>query len=293
MAVIIDQSNGGSIVMPPPQFTESDIMNIVRNGGLTLADIQDSPEFQRYALNAVGFSGGPLGFNGTAMPYGANQAIEPMANNSLIHSCGAGNDIQIGYCTDGNRVTFPTPFASGLTPIVGFIGGGMSYASSGITGSQFPNFQALSISNTGFTPSLKLQSASGTQTPQSVNFSPYNTHTSEIIATLTGTDVNNNYTLNFGVSFSGGEPGTLTVYAATDGVTYVQEWQKTIFKSVSYALVLSVSGMANGSTFKIDVSNCTVSGTTVTWNSASSPTQVSATPSGAVPVMYLAYPPTG
>ncbi len=194
---------------------------------------------------------------------------------------------QTGQVTDGVATTFPTAFPVGYSPTIVFHSGGLVYDSTLPAGNQIHNFQAQDVSNTGFTPSLKIQTASGVTTPHSNTFSGSGPWTA---TTTSAPAYDNNYTVNFSSSISSG--GYAKVYISVSGTNY---WSKFLSPSNngSWSPVISIPGLTSTSvitiTFEIINGTGSITPTTVTYNTATAPTVHTATPSGSTPVTYFAY----
>jgi len=127
------------------------------------------------AANALFYldTGGNAVFSGTLNAAGGTVNIDTGAigSNTALGILKGGRFIQ---CRDAVPVTFNPPFPSGTGDrvIVTFVGGGLTYDSTLVSGQYYQKFEALDITNTGFVPSLKLSDVTGgVLTPVSLPFS--------------------------------------------------------------------------------------------------------------------------
>lgn len=227
------------------------------------------------------------------MSTGVQSAIA--SSGSLVNVCAALNNTEQGTAFDGSAVTFLTAFPAGTTPIIVYLPGGLSYDSTLPAGSQQQLFSITGLSNTGFTPVLKIQNLPAAPTNQSVNFTPFNTATNSATATLSvpgGTVIiNGQMTVNFSVTLPADSSDTVTVTIAG-----TQEWSKSLAtalngKTYTYSLPLTNTSAVNGSTVVVADSISGVKATTVTYQTGTNATTHSATPAGSSGVPFIVLPP--
>ena len=273
----------------------------------------------KFYLNTSGnafFAGQLSGANGTI-------SIDSTAvgNNGII---GILKGAQFVQCRDGDNVVYPVPYPAGTDSRVAviFIGGGLTYDDTTLTGPQFQQFEAFDITNTGFTASLKLreQFGSANLVTQSDSFS------GGITATKSISDVAfdnyyyaNNFTANvycdyfFDFSeFGGGSfyygystvalyanNGTSNVAISTPLDVYASRpaYLGPGYETVSnLSLFGAVSPAPSGTTFTLFVvdqgfGSMTVAGNTLsyTYSSSGGGNTIDATPTGVPPVTALVY----
>ena len=116
------------------------------------------------AANALFYldNGGNAVFAGTLNAAGGTIDIDTgaVSANSAYGILKGGRFVQ---CRDGVPVTFTPPFAPGTgnRVIVTYVGGGLTFSNTLVSGQQYQKFEALNITNTGFTPDLKLSDVTG------------------------------------------------------------------------------------------------------------------------------------
>lgn len=202
---------------------------------------------------------------------------------------------QTGTAYDGQSIVFNPAFASGSTPTVVFIPGGMSYNSTaGSSTDQHQQFTATSLTRYGFTASLKLVTG-GSLTARSNSFTAV-TSGSEYHATLASApSVDGTYTVNFSVSIDAASHGTVYIKETSSSGTTL--WSKSYlpFQSGSKSVSVTWSGATSSSVIDIsyvpDYGTGTISASTVTYTTGTAPTSYSAVPS-TTPIQWLAYPQT-
>lgn len=215
---------------------------------------------------------------------------------------------ETGSCRDGVDVTFSRSWTS--IPIVRFTGGGVSFSST-LTGSQAVDFQALDVTGSGFTPSLKIKELVGTTTTRT---DPTDSGGSvSDPSSPTGLDYSINkdqsaeawddkYTFQYDVTVtnfaSGAEPGTVSVGIYThDGSNWVQRATRnyvgntgessTTFTDQTVTVTVDALGLDDDFGINIESGSGSITFDNVTYETATAPTTESATPSGAPDVEYM------
>lgn len=222
---------------------------------------------------------------------------DPNTGRYAVLNANVGNlaGTQTGTAYDGQAIVFNPAFAPGTVPTVIFIPGGMSYNSTaGSSVNQQQRFTAASLTNAGFTASLKLVTG-GTSMGQSNAFTAV-TSGQEYNATLASApSVDNTYTVNFSVTMNASSDGTVYITKTNSSGTVL--WSKSYFPYQNGSKSVSVTWSGATSTDVIDISLVMLDGTgiitasTVTYTTGTPPTSYSAVPSTS-PIQWLAYPQT-
>lgn len=223
-------------------------------------------------------------------------------------SLGLGAGFETGLAADGDAPRFS--MARGAVPKVRFYpaGGIMNDGSGTVSGNYGPVFIPQNVSPSGFDAFLKLRETAGTTTSVSIaSWSTAGTHDLEAAKSATAEAYNDQYDLSHHLFIAGGtlggscfgRTGTVGYYYKKPGGSWVQEASQQFSSDcddfdadVSHSMV--VDGMGSGADFAVNVDSGTgtvsdpSSGNAVEWSTASAPTQVGATPSGAQPVPWLA-----
>ncbi|MCG8506162.1 MAG: LamG domain-containing protein [Sphingomonadales bacterium] len=251
--------------------------------------------------------------DGADRALGAIKTDERTLKIGVVIDPGDGNSRQLtrgllsGMARDGDAITFSPAWPNEDLPVVKFNPGGL-LTSASLSGDLWHNFQALDISPSGFTASLRLSEKTGT--PTSV------TETGGTSGHGTGPDwqmnksdanqaVDDNYTFQFDVSVTneleaenppfGWLPGSVVVSIWTNGGSgWVQRGTKGVSGGTGGATTarlnetktVTVSGLTThgGNEFGIDVESAFPGGSitafdSVKYDKATAPSTVDATPS--------------
>lgn len=228
------------------------------------------------------------------MSTGVQNAIT--STGSIVNVCAALNNTEQGTAFDGSAVTFSNSYPSGTVPIVVYLPGGLTYDNTLPAGAQQEQvFLVNSLTNTGFTPYLKIQSLPTSPANQSVNFTPYNSATSSATATLSvpggSTITNGAMMVNFSVTLPQDSSDTVTITVAG-----TQEWSKLLVtggsgKTWYFNVPVTNSSAVNGSTVVVADSATGIKATTVTYQTGVAGTTHTATPTGSAGVPFIVLPP--
>lgn len=239
-------------------------------------------------------------------PHVLNEAIAT-AEGATYRSLSKG--FAVGAAGDGDSVTFDPTWTA--TPEVRFGAGGLTYNAS-LSGDQHVDFTALSVSGSGFTARLKTKELVGaptlrTDSTVSTPSSPSGLDKS-INKGQTDEAYDDKYTFQIDVSITNqslgaGEynPGQVVVgFYTNDGSGWVQRATQTYFGSGAAATTsrlnqtkqITVDGLGLNDDFGVTVESSLYGGSissfdNVTYYTATSPAEESATPSGATDVEYF------
>lgn len=239
--------------------------------------------------------GSNIGYDGTNLTITGGTFIIDVNGNNFAMCYG----LQSGQCTDGNAVTFSTPYNN--PPIIWFGAGGVTYDStlpSASTTTQQQIFSATNVSGTGFTPSLKI----GTATSLTTNTLTFGSLPGTTVTATLNSNVafDNNYTYTFSYGLHGGVGATIYLRYSTSGsppFTPVYQFNKynssDLPQTYNFSWTASISGLVASTSVLEIVLDTGGSGigniqtATATYNSSSA-TLHSATPSNANPVWWYA-----
>lgn len=253
--------------------------------GLIFGDVDDD-SYMEWSGNKKAFTLG----NKVTMKQGDNLVYLPFG-------------IQMGDARDGDAVTFSPAFPSDVIPKVLFGAGGLTWdASLDITFDVAVEVQALNLTNTGFTMSAKIFNTSATTT-RTLNFSGGAGVTSDTTTkTLAAEAYNDKYTFDFNVTVAGKSVegsalpsyASIGLYAKTSGGSYTKYQTIDLVNSTganqnySKTSSITVDGLGLNAVFKVQVDSgdATLSCNDVTYKEGAA--TVSATPSDAPAVPWLA-----
>ena len=210
---------------------------------------------------------------------------------------------------DGDSVTFPESWTE--MPIIAPLAGGLSFASSGLTGDQSIDFTPLDTSTSGFTMRARIKETAGTitaitDTVVSTGSNPSGLDHS-INKTESGEAWDDKYTFDIDVTVQNdsGASGYITgdmrvgfytnsgsgwVLRATE--TFVGDSAGTITTYAARTKTVTVDGLGVNDDFGINIESQRFSGGALTFNSVkygltTAPTSVSATPTGSSDIPFF------
>lgn len=279
----------------------------VAGAGVALAD------FEFEVLNSVGRGGRFDGAYMQIMPKDAD-FVSFDGDGLLIEDIAAGDGStfrpvargpEAGSARDGDVITFSP--AWNKIPTVRFISGGISFSPT-LNNSQALDFQAVSLSGSGFTASLKIKELVGTETLHtdttvSTPSSPAGLDHS-INKSQTNEAHNDQYTLQYDVTinnFNTSEPGSVSVgFYTNDGTGWVQRATQSFFGDIgdsqtvraNQTRIVTVDGLGLNDDFGINVESDQAGGSSLNFDSvkyttATASATETATPAGAPDVQYL------
>lgn len=202
---------------------------------------------------------------------------------------------QTGSARDGDTVTFDPAFPDDIVPKVIFGIGGKTYDNTTLGAvDQSVQVQPLNLTNEGFTMSAKIYGV-GVTTTETLSFT---SGVATKIGSAEAFDDNYRFTYDVSIPVTAGEPAfvTLGFYARPSGGTFTKYATENFVNNTGATKVysgetktISVDGLAANSEFKIVVESgtATVTPSSLVYETASV-TSVSATPSGASPIPWVA-----
>ncbi len=210
-----------------------------------------------------------------------------------------------GLANDGDVISFSPSWPSETLPIVLWGAGGLVYNSAWSGQSQQQDFQALGLSASGFTASLKLKQLAGTPTTRSHvasgSLGGYDRGVSKSGAF--GEAWNQNYRWSGNVTVNNvwdpldnaWLPGEATVaFYSNDGAGWVQRGTRvysgfggSATTVVAYSFAAALAGMDDGDSWAADaMGGGSVTSLTVSYDTATAPASTSATSSGVNAIPY-------
>jgi len=189
--------------------------------------------------------------------------------------------IQAGTAQDGDSITFDEPFDE--VPQVFFTHRGISYKSSGLTGDQRLNIEAVGLSPTGFTLRARISELIGSLTGRTASFSGDTATKSE-----TAEAWDDIYTFQYDVTLGASSNIHLSFWTRPSGGSWTQRATRHHFtgpsggKTVTNAQVpVTVDGLGANAEFKITIESETGTASLtrdpVSWDEATAPTDSDAT----------------
>ncbi len=232
---------------------------------------------------------------------GAGQLTENLAAGDGVTYRSVARGVAAGSATDGQAISFSPTWDN--VPTVRFMAGGLAYNAS-LTGDQTLDFSALGLSGSGFTARLKMKElASTTQRTDTTVSTPSSPSGLDHSINKSQTDeaYDDKYTFQFDVTvtnFSTTEPGLLTVglytndgsgWVLRDSVMYAGSLGETSSTRLNQTRTVTVDGLGLNDDFGINIESGSgsLNFDSVKYETATTPTTESATPSGASAVDFL------